>query len=106
MEKTVDERWAAAVKATPMEIFTDQVADALVELNSTLVEDIYMGFATTTKDPLAIIQESVFQATHLTIDVLGEHSVLLNMGTDEQEPFDFDKLQQKFLENYAATINS
>lgn len=106
MEKTVDERWAAAVKATPMEIFTDQVADALVELNATLVEDIYMGFATTTKDPLAIIQESVFQATHLTIDVISEHAVLLQMGTGEAEAFDFDKLHQQFLDNYAATINS
>uniref|UniRef100_A0AB39CCA2 Uncharacterized protein n=1 Tax=Pseudomonas phage RVTF4 TaxID=3236931 RepID=A0AB39CCA2_9VIRU len=107
-DKSINDRWKAAIKATPMDIAADRIADELVEMNSTVVEEIYTGFATTTTDQLAVITEAVHLTTNMTLNVLDDHAQIFPHGLDlgDNPWFDYGELQDRFNRNYADAINT
>ena len=86
----------------------DQIAKALLEMNSTVVETIYTGVATATDDPLEIIQAAVKMATHCTLDVIDDFGQIFVNGNDlgSQPFFDSRELSEAFDRVYTEAINT
>ena len=95
------------------EILTDvqtQIAKALIEMNSTVVEAIYTGCATATDDPVEIITSAVKIATNMTLLTLEDYAQLhVTCAGDEagDEPWiSCDRLNAEFDLAYAESINT
>lgn len=86
----------------------DQMAKALLEMNSTVVESIHTGVSTVCDDPLEVIQAAVRMTTLSTLDVIDEFAQILPTGSDlgSTPIFDGGELQAAFESTYAEAINS
>ena len=86
----------------------DQMAKALLEMNSTVVESIHTGVSTVCDDPLEVLQAAVRMTTLSTLDVIDEFAQIFPKGQDLgcMPFFDGGELQTAFESTYADAINS
>lgn len=87
----------------------DQMAKALIEMNSTVVEAVYTGICTATDDKLEIIQSAVKMATNMTLLTLEDYAHLhVTCASDAgDEPWiSCDRLNAEFDLAYAESINT
>lgn len=99
--------------SSPHEVIAEvqtQLANALVDMNSTVVESVYTGICTATDDKLEIIQAAVKMATNMTLLTLEDHAIMqLTCVGDEggEEPLvSFDRLSDEFDRVYTEAINT
>lgn len=91
------------------EILTDvqtQIAKALIEMNSTVVEAIYTGCATATDDPVEIITSAVKMATNMTLLTLEDYAQLHVTCAGDEPWISCDRLNAEFDLAYAESINT
>lgn len=86
----------------------DQMAKALLEMNSTVVESIYTGVKPVCEDPLEVIQAAVRMTTLSTLDTIEEFAQIFPAGNNlgSMPFFDGGELQAAFESTYADAINS
>lgn len=94
---------------TPTTQTANQIAKALLEMNSTVVESIFTGVMTTVNDPLEIVQIAVQQATQGTLDTLDDYVAITLVEPPVGAPipwFASGELSAAYSLQYIESINS